>query len=128
VGIYCENGDNGKYSEIVLCITVHEKNTNFLRRPVADSRANCWTQRHRSRQDETMRWELVPVMDNMAGYSAAVRYSTRGATITHKQVIIWLISASELRPNRAGRSNRVGRLVWHNCRAPVGIGGRLAAS
>jgi len=66
----------------------------------------------------------VPVTDNMAGYDAALRYSTRGATITHKQVIIWLISTSEQSPDRAGWSGRVGRLMRHNCRAQVSTGGR----
>jgi len=41
----------------------------------------------------------------MAGYASAVRYSKRRASITHKQVIIWLIRASGLRARRAGRSS-----------------------
>jgi len=67
----------------------------------------------------------VPATNNiMAGYGIALRYSTTGATITHKQVIIWLISAGELRSNRAGWSNTVGRLVWHNCTAQSSAGGQ----
>jgi len=76
--------------------------------------AYCWTYRQDS--DEAV-WIEVPATDNMAGYGAAVRYSTRGASITHKQVIIWLIRVSGLRTSRAGWSTAVGRLVWHNCTA-----------